>query len=195
MFDYKSPTWPDDVRRASGGISYAVDCISEDSSVALISQTFIGDGRIAVIRKSSWNREGIREGVKPLYGAVWSGLGHEILYNSKCKLLRRSEILSLCLPDHPVIVDEKLPASPTWRQFSVDFFKFLSTGSVESKKTFPIPPNPVRLMPGGLESIVLEGFFLLGTGKVGNRSLVKQDENEAKNWMKPISGEKLVYNI
>lgn len=90
VFDYKSSTWPDDVRKASGGISYAVDCISEGSSVALISQTFINNGNIAVLRKSSWDQAGIRDGVTPLYGAVWSGLGHEILYNSECTFLLKS---------------------------------------------------------------------------------------------------------
>jgi len=71
------------VRKASGGISYAVDCISEDESTASISQTFVeSGGKIAVIRSTGWGKEGVREGVTPLYGAVWQGLGHEIIYNS-----------------------------------------------------------------------------------------------------------------
>lgn len=82
VFDYRSPTWAEDVRKASGGISYAVDCISENESTALISQTFVeSGGKIAVIRRKDWNKEGIREGVTPLYGAVWQGLGHELIYN------------------------------------------------------------------------------------------------------------------
>ena len=84
VYDYRSPTWPEELRNASGGISYAVDCISEDDSTALISQTFVEDGgKIAVIRKSAWRKEGIRQNVIPLYGAAWSGLGHEIVYNGK----------------------------------------------------------------------------------------------------------------
>lgn len=84
VYDYKSPTWPEDVRKASGGISYAVDCISEDMTTAQISQTFVdGGGNIAVIRKSAWNKEGIREGVVPIYSSAWWGLGHEIIYNSR----------------------------------------------------------------------------------------------------------------
>jgi len=84
VYDYRSPTWPEELRNASGGISYALDCISEDDSTAFISQTFVEDGgKIAVIRKSAWRKEGIRQNVIPLYGAAWSGLGHEIVYNGK----------------------------------------------------------------------------------------------------------------
>lgn len=47
-------------------------------------------------------------------------------------------------------------------------------------------------MPGGLERIVEEGFTLFGSGdlKVSERSGVDGPE-----WMRPISGEKIVYNI
>ena len=84
VYDYRSPTWPEDVRNASGGISYAVDCLSEDDSTALISQTFVEDGgKIAVIRKAAWRKEGVRQHVVPIYGAVMSGLGDGILYNGK----------------------------------------------------------------------------------------------------------------
>lgn len=84
VFDYKSPTWPEDVRNASNGISYAVDCISEDDSTALISRTFVeSGGRIAVIRLDAWHKDGVRNDVVPLYGAVWSGLGYEVQYNSE----------------------------------------------------------------------------------------------------------------
>jgi NADPH:quinone reductase-like Zn-dependent oxidoreductase len=172
VYDYRSPTWPDDIRKASGGISYAVDCISEDSSTALVSQTFVeAGGKVAVIRKAAWNKEGVRQGVVPLYGAAWSGLGHEIAYNN-----------------------EILPASPSWREFTVAFFKFLSAGSAEDRTKFPITPNPVRLMPGGLESIVTDGFLLLGSGKVIDRNSSVKDR-EGKAWMQPISAEKLVYQV
>ncbi|KAF8954833.1 chaperonin 10-like protein [Flammula alnicola] len=171
VYDYRSPTWPEDIRKATGGVSYAFDCISEDSSAALISQTFVDEGgKIAVIRQSAWNKEGVREGVVPLYGAAWSGLGHEIAYN-----------------------DGILPASPTWRAFTVEFFKFLSAGSLEDATKFPIPPNPVRLMPGGLGRVAEDGFTLLGSGKVIDRKLASQQG--VKDWMKPISGEKLVYHV
>lgn len=84
VFDYRDPEWPQRVKDVSGGIHYAVDCISEDDSTVLISQTFTdAGGRIAVIRSSAWRNEGIKQGVTPLYGAVWVGLGKEILYNGE----------------------------------------------------------------------------------------------------------------
>lgn len=84
VFDYRSETWSEDVRRASGGISYALDCISEDDSTAKVSQTYDESGGIfAVIRKAAWHSEGVRENVTPIYSAVWSGLGYEIVYNSE----------------------------------------------------------------------------------------------------------------
>lgn len=49
-------------------------------------------------------------------------------------------------------------------------------------------------MPGGLEKFVSDAFALLGSGKV-----IDRDEDEkglrSEPWMKPISGEKLVYHI
>ena len=45
-------------------------------------------------------------------------------------------------------------------------------------------------MPGGLDRIVLDGFALLGTGMPETRKVVG-----AEPWMKPVSGEKLVYRI
>lgn len=94
VFDYKSPTWTQDVIRASGGISYGFDCISEESSTALISQTYGANGNLAVVRKYAWNKDGVRDGVIPLYGAVWSGLGYDIAYNSK------QFILNFCIQRH-----------------------------------------------------------------------------------------------
>jgi len=172
VFDYRSPTWPEEAREASGGISYAVDCISEDNSTAHISQTFVeGGGKIAVIRKAAWNREGVRSDVTPLYGAVWVGLGHEIMYNG-----------------------EILPASPSWRDLTVAFFRYLSGGSPTDPTRFPIAANPIRLMPGGLDRIVPDAFALIGSGKVSDRVLYEK-EYGSRPWMRPISGEKLVYRI
>ncbi|KAG7439034.1 GroES-like protein, partial [Guyanagaster necrorhizus] len=158
----------DDVRNVSGGITHAFDCISEDDTTAHISQTFReGGGTIAVVRKAAWNKDGIRADVTPLYGAAWSGLGHEILYNG-----------------------ETLPESPEWRAFTVAFFSFLGRDG----KNLPIHPNPVRAMPGGLESIVTEGFALLGSSKVADREK-NAVQSSSKPWMKPISGEKLIYHL
>ncbi|GLB42901.1 putative zinc-binding oxidoreductase [Lyophyllum shimeji] len=168
VFDYRSPAWPEDVYKASGGIAGALDCISEDDSAAKISQTFReSGGTIAVIRQSAWHREGFKDKVTAVYSAVWSGLGHEILYNGGT-----------------------IPASPSWRAFTVEFFKFLSAGSPTDPSRFPISPLPTRLMPGGLSNIVTDAFPLLGSGKVMDRSY-----QGSEPWLKPISAEKLVYHV
>lgn len=49
-------------------------------------------------------------------------------------------------------------------------------------------------MPGGLERIVPDAFALLGSGKVMDRE-VDEKGPKSEPWMKPISGEKLVYRI
>lgn len=95
VFDYRSAGWPEEVKAATkGGVSYAVDCISEDESTAKISQAFVEEGgTIAVIRKGSWNEKGVRDGVVPWYGAAWVGLGHEIAYNRECSTSWRDVLI------------------------------------------------------------------------------------------------------
>jgi NADPH:quinone reductase-like Zn-dependent oxidoreductase len=75
-----------------------------------------------------------------------------------------------------------VPALPEARDFAVEFYKYLSDS--------PLLPNPVRLMPGGLKRIVEDGFELLGTGTMGQRAVDRKEM-----WMKPVSGEKLVYEV
>lgn len=55
-----------------------------------------------------------------------------------------------------------------------------------------LQPNPVRLMPGGLERVVPDGFELLGSVQVSARSA---DSGRTETWMRPVSGEKLVYSL
>jgi hypothetical protein len=90
--------------------------------------------------------------------------------------------------------DETIPEDPSWRALTVSFFKYLSAGSHEDPTRFPITPNPVRLMPGGLARVVPDAFQLIGSGKVADRS-GRQPDHETEPWMKPISAEKLVYRI
>jgi NADPH:quinone reductase-like Zn-dependent oxidoreductase len=71
-------------------------------------------------------------------------------------------------------------ASAEAREFAVAFFKWLSAGG-------KLQPNPTRSMPGGLEKVVEDGFALLGPGT--------RPQGRTDSWMKPISGEKLVYEI
>ncbi|KAK0730216.1 chaperonin 10-like protein [Lasiosphaeris hirsuta] len=74
-------------------------------------------------------------------------------------------------------------ASREARTFAVAFYRWLSDGG-------QLEANPVRRMPGGLDQVVSDGFALLGSGLVGNR-----DGNRSEEWMRPISAEKLVYDI
>lgn len=77
-----------------------------------------------------------------------------------------------------------IPASSDARSFGADFYKWLSSGGVK------LQPNPIRSMPGGLERIGPDGFAVLG-GLITARQQVQRTED----YMKPVSGEKLVYSI
>jgi hypothetical protein len=46
-------------------------------------------------------------------------------------------------------------------------------------------------MPGGLQRVVQDGLALLGTSLVSERSRIEQP----KDYMRPISAEKLVYSL
>lgn len=95
-----------------------------------------------------------------------------------------------------LFTDETLAANADWRALTVEFYKYLSAGSSTDSARFPIDPNPIRLMPGGLERVVPDAFQLIGSGKVADREKARVETDvEAKPWLKPISGEKLVYKI
>jgi hypothetical protein len=74
-----------------------------------------------------------------------------------------------------------MPVLPEWRQFTVSFYNWLSS----SKEKLPIKPNPVRVLPGGLEGIIKYGFPLYGVGP-------KPDDVELA---KPIAAEKVVFRV
>lgn len=161
LVDYRDPTWPKQVRQASGGgVHFAYDAISEGATVRDVSSTLRQGGKMAVVRSreaGAWEPEGVA--AEPIYGAVWEGLGEDIQYQ---KFM--------------------VHTSPAKRSFATSFFKYLSDGG-------QLHPNPVRIMPGGLEKVVEDGFELLGTG-VADRSHERIEEH-----MRPISGEKLVYSV
>ncbi|KUI55524.1 hypothetical protein VP1G_02944 [Cytospora mali] len=161
LFDYRDATWPEKVREASeGGVHFAYDAISEALTVRDVSTILREGGKMAVVRSGeagAWHAEGVR--TKPIYGAVWEGLGEDVEY-------------------HNMLVS----SSPAKRSFATAFYKWLSDGGL-------LQPNPVRLMPGGLEKIVEDGFALLGT------NVTNRDQSRTEDHMKPISGEKLVYKI
>lgn len=138
-----------------------LDCISEGSSVEKVSSLLAKNGNITVLRSragNAWHANGLNK--EPIYGAVWEGLGEDVQYQG--------------------ITVHRSPAA---RQFAVQFYRWLSesVGSV-------LKPVPIRLMPGGLDTIVEDGFALLGYGNMEDRAASRSEE-----WMRPISAEKLVY--
>ncbi|GMK57466.1 hypothetical protein CspeluHIS016_0403000 [Cutaneotrichosporon spelunceum] len=76
-----------------------------------------------------------------------------------------------------------IPADPTARAFAVAFDEYLSQ--------HPLEPNPVRLLPGGLERVTAEGFALLGGIMVAQRGEAVVDGVK----LKPLSGEKAVFEL
>ncbi|KAI9709793.1 MAG: hypothetical protein M1820_003196 [Bogoriella megaspora] len=165
LVDYHNADWVDKiVESADGrGAQFVLDCISEGDSVKKVSQTLCQGGQMAIVRSRAGKAWKADDlPLEPIYGAVWEGLGEEIQYRGF-----------------------RVPKSLDARAFAVDFFRWLSNTEV-------LEPNPVRLMPGGLERIVPDGFTLLGSNLMGDR---KSQAGQNEPWMKPLSGDKLVYTV
>jgi NADPH:quinone reductase-like Zn-dependent oxidoreductase len=165
LIDYRDPAWLEKILSFTDnrGVQYAFDCISEGDSVLKVSQALEVDGKMAIVRSREGGAwSGNGLRIEPSYGAVWAGLGEDVQY-----------------------AGFRVPKSPEARAFAVGFFQWLSSGG-------NLQPNPVRSMPGGLESIVEDGFALLGPDSMADR---KSNRGQDKPWMRPISGEKLVYKI
>ncbi|KAJ3523701.1 hypothetical protein NMY22_g11327 [Coprinellus aureogranulatus] len=165
VYDYNDTAWPDKVKKEyPQGIDYAVDCISEGPTTGVISQLFNNrpdtEKRIAVIRAVAWDKASVRSDVKALYGAVWEAWPRN---------------------------RTKMPSPLHLRALTVAFYQWLSAGAAANPRKLPISPNPVRLMPGGLERVLVDGFALLGGGDM----LSRKGEERKEEFMKPISGEKL----
>lgn len=108
LVDYRDEDWPEKVRAATDGrgVDFAMDCISEGSTVEKVDSTFgPAKGKFAVIRAPRGGKyDPSRMRVKPMYGAVWEGLGVEIGYNGN--------LLCLKIPSHSKLAITKLCASP-----------------------------------------------------------------------------------
>ncbi|KAF2229765.1 GroES-like protein [Viridothelium virens] len=165
LVDYHDPEWPGKISGSAEtcSVQYALDWISEGDSVRKVSQTLREDGKMVVVRS--------REGgawkaddlaIEPVYGAVWEGLGEDIQYAG-------------------IRVAQSLDA----RAFAVEFFRWLTNGG-------KLEPNSVRVMPGGLEKVVVDGLTLLGSSLMEDR---KPQKEQGESWMKSVSAEKLVYRI
>lgn len=165
QIEYRDPTWSSQIMGISDsvGIHYAYNGLSEGASVAHVASTLAKYGKMAIVRSregGAWRGDNLP--IEPVYGAVWEGLGEEV--------------------QHQGIIVAKSPAA---RDSAVAFYTWLSE-AVGSE----INPVPVRVMPGGLEKVVEDGFALLGAGGMGDRQINRKEE-----WMKPISAEKLVYRL
>ncbi|KAM0192268.1 hypothetical protein ACHAPI_008442 [Fusarium lateritium] len=169
LVDYRDPDWVKKVKGATSGkgIDLALDCISENMTVYNTHDTLASSAKFAVIRGPVGGQyDPALLKVKPAYGAVWEGLGVEVGYN-----------------------DAVLPANSEAHSFAKEFYQFLSTPLPSGRAQ--LEPNPVRLMLGGLNKVILDGFALLGNGSVSERAKLARDED----FMRPISAEKLVYTI
>jgi hypothetical protein len=82
-----------------------------------------------------------------------------------------------------------IPANTKARAFGAALYKYLGSG-VESGQ-IKLYPNPIRVMPGGLEKIPSDGFALLS----GSFKPVKQDQKDTTGHLGPISGEKIIYVV
>ena len=163
LVDYHEEDWPLQIQRLThgAGVDYAYDCISEGWTVANTSKTLAPHGKMAIVRSREGGAWTAQDlPVEPSYGAVWEGLGEVVQYQGM-----------------------NLPASLQARAFAVAFYKWLSDGG-------RLQPNPLREMPGGLESIAVDGFRLLGSGSMADR-----DAKSDQAWMKSLSAEKMVYTI
>ncbi|RSL52048.1 hypothetical protein CEP53_008216 [Fusarium sp. AF-6] len=169
LVDYHDADWVEKVKAATGGngVDFALDCISEGETVYGTHETLTTEAKFGVFRGPVGGRyDPSKLRIKPIYGAVWEGLGVEIGYNGAV-----------------------IPASQEAREFARQYFDFLSVSTSSGRSR--IEPNPVRIMPGGFKKVVPDGFTLLGSGSVSQRSTVKGVEEH----MRPISAEKLVYRV
>jgi hypothetical protein len=83
--------------------------------------------------------------VEPSYGAVWGALGKEVQYEG--------------------FTVRRLPAA---HGFAVSFHAWLGK-SVDAE----LSPDPIRVVPGGLEDAVGDGVQLLDAGGMGERRVVR----------------------
>jgi NADPH:quinone reductase-like Zn-dependent oxidoreductase len=86
LVDYRDPHWIDKVKEATGGkgIDRAIDTISEGETVYKVHDTLAQTAKMAVFRSPGGGKYDISKlQVKPIYGAVWEGLGHEVGYQGE----------------------------------------------------------------------------------------------------------------
>jgi NADPH:quinone reductase-like Zn-dependent oxidoreductase len=165
LFDYREPTWPSEVRLYTQ--SKGID----------LALDCISEGESVAKVCSTLNARGKIAVTRSVEGGAWDS----------------SELKEGVLPSYGAVwegLGERveyqgfvLSASERSREFTGTFYRWLSGGG-------KVEANPIRFMPGGLARVVEDGFVLLGSGSMGDRAHGREGE-----WMKPISGEKMVYRI
>jgi NADPH:quinone reductase-like Zn-dependent oxidoreductase len=86
LVDYRDPAWTNQVKDATNGsgVNLALDCISEGTTVYKTHETLAPSAKFAVIRGPVGGEyDPALMKVKPMYGAVWEGLGVEVGYNGE----------------------------------------------------------------------------------------------------------------
>jgi hypothetical protein len=166
LIDYRDPDWPAQVRAAThgAGVQYAVDTISEGETPFQVESTLSDNGKFATFRADYDTKRLATLRIQPVYGAAWEGLGEEVHFG------------------HGVV----FPASARGRAFAATFYLWLSEGD-----QVKIVPNPVRLMPGGLERVPADGLALVSDIQLSAR----KEGARSEEYMRPISGEKIVYTV
>ncbi|KAI3573109.1 chaperonin 10-like protein [Fusarium oxysporum f. sp. albedinis] len=167
LVDYRDSAWPGMVRKAAGGVGvhYAIDAISKGSTVEQTDSVIQDGGKLAIFRAPAAGGFDITKlKRKPIFGAVWEALGVDVVY-------------------HGGVV---IPSTTDSREFAAAFFNFLSSGAASNEAK--LQPNPVRVLPGGLDKISSEGFGLLSGSP-------QPDQGQTREVLKPVSGEKIVYLI
>lgn len=189
LVDYRKSSWTEEVLQATGGsgVLYAIDAVSYGSTVADVESTLSANGKFVAYRTPSiGNFDLAALEIKPVIGPVWEGLGVEIEYHGKCIIVCTLERLL----SNAYAKGAHLPANQEAREFAAAFFKFIGRGATSDVNV--LQSVPIRLMPGGIEKIVSDGFSVLRQS-----SLVSKDgsRRSMEAYLQPVSAEKLVYKI
>jgi NADPH:quinone reductase-like Zn-dependent oxidoreductase len=165
LFSYRESTWPSEVRLFTQ--SKGID----------LALDCISEGSSVAKVCSTLNSEGRVAVTRSIEGGAWDSKG------LKEGVVPAYGAVWEGLGERVEYQGFVLPASESRREFTVAFYRWLSGGG-------KVQANPIRFMPGGLAKVVEDGFVLLGSGSMGDRAHGRKEE-----WMKPISGEKMVYRI
>ncbi|GAA5886481.1 hypothetical protein JCM6882_001650 [Rhodosporidiobolus microsporus] len=168
VFDYRDPGWVSSVRRAAGG--------ERGKGAVDLAFDCISDGR--TVRQCAETMSQERGGK---VAVVEMGFERE-------GIRQNVEVLM------GVVWTAPLPANSTSLAFTSAFYSYIAP---RNSSTFAhLRPPAVRLMPGGLERVVPDGFELFGAGRYrGEEEEGEKEEKRTEEYMRPVSAEKVVYRL